>query len=668
MGKFVAILFLTCLANPAFSQVEALSIKADSLPPAQELDSTKVFGDKVKKGQPSKTISIQDYKIISHSRDTTFIDTTLTIHKEYKYNYLRRDDFELMPFSNMGQPYNSLGKEWKSAGFYPRIGAKAKHFGYKETEDIQYYHVPTPMTELMFKTTLEQGQFLDALLTLNTSERFNISIAHIGFRSLGKYDFDQAESANFRTTFNYTTKNGRYHARGHFVSHNIETEENGGILNREQFESGEEEFIDRARVNVVFDSSNETDNRVLGKRYFLDHRYTFFKTPQDSTTRRRTAVALGHQFNYETRYYQFRQENQAAFFGEDPFIDPIDDKANLKTMFNEVSLQFSNSTLGSLTGSLAHYNYQYFFNSLLIDGVEEIQNKLEGDEVTLGGQYANNIGAIDIRGDVRYTVSGDLTDNLIDVSVDYKLSDANSISAGVSFASRMPNFNFLLYQSDYRNFNWQNTETFEKQNFKGITLGLRSNFMGSISAGYTAIDNYTYFQSIATAEQIGNRQENAFVRPFQEESTINHLKIKYTKELKWKNWALNNTLMYQDVSQDNTVLNMPQFVTRNTLYFAKDIFKKAMFLQTGITFKYFTAYNVDAYSPLLGEFYIQNREEFGGFPMFDFFINAKVRQTRIFLKAEHFNSSFTGYDFYAAPNYPYRDFVIRFGLVWNFFS
>ena len=93
-----------------------------------------------------------------------------------------------------------------------------------------------------------------------------------------------------------------------------------------------------------------------------------------------------------------------------------------------------------------------------------------------------------------------------------------------------------------------------------------------------------------------------------------------------------------------------------------------MFLQTGVTLKYFTSYNMNAYNHLLGEFYILNREEFGGFPMLDFFINAKVRQTRIYLKAEHFNSSFSEPNFYAAPNYPYRDFVIRFGLVWNFFS
>ncbi|GAK93091.1 hypothetical protein JCM19298_1810 [Nonlabens ulvanivorans] len=46
---------------------------------------------------------ITDYLIISQDRDTTFVDTTLTMAKDYKYNYLRRDDFELMPFHNIGR-------------------------------------------------------------------------------------------------------------------------------------------------------------------------------------------------------------------------------------------------------------------------------------------------------------------------------------------------------------------------------------------------------------------------------------------------------------------------------------------------------------------------------------------------------------------------------------
>ena len=125
--------------------------------------------------------------------------------------------------------------------------------------------------------------------------------------------------------------------------------------------------------------------------------------------------------------------------------------------------------------------------------------------------------------------------------------------------------------------------------------------------------------------------------------------------------------MYQNVLNGNNQFNVPEVITRNTFYYSNHLFKKAMFMQTGITFNYFTEYNMNAYDPLLAEFYVQNENKFGGFPRLDFFVDAKIRQTRIFLKAEHFNSSFTGYNYYSAPNYPYRDFVIRFGLVWNFF-
>ena len=93
-----------------------------------------------------------------------------------------------------------------------------------------------------------------------------------------------------------------------------------------------------------------------------------------------------------------------------------------------------------------------------------------------------------------------------------------------------------------------------------------------------------------------------------------------------------------------------------------------MFLQTGITFKYFTSYYANDYNPLLAEFTIQNDTEIGDFPVVDLFVNARVRQTRIYLKAEHINNLFSSKrDYFSAPSYPYRDFVVRFGIVWNFF-
>ena len=659
--RYIFLLILVLMGKSLFAQ-------DDPQPNIQKFDT---LLNTPKKGRAKNTpadspeITIRDYKIVSFARDTIFLDTTLTIKKEYKYNYLRKDDFEMMPFANVGQPYNNLGVDFNRLNLYPQLGAKAKHPNYWEMEDIDYYNVATPMSDLMFKTTLEEGQLLDAKLAFNTSRRLNISIGYKSLRSLGKYRLNEAESGNFTTTTNYVTKNGRYNLRAHIAAQDVKAEENGGLPEKElQFESADPEFVERIKLDIRFGDAN---NKLLGKRYFLDHKYKLIRKRKDSSRSEKTSLALGHQFNYETKFYQFTQTQQNTYFGEG-LLDVIEDRMNLKTMYNQFSVDFYNATLGSLQGNISLYNYNYFTNSILITDAQTIENKLKGQEVALGATYRKQIKGFLVKGAVKYNLSGALTGNILDASASYKFNDKHMVSAAIHSSSRMPNFNFLLYQSDYVNYNWQNTETFENERINGLSFDLESSVWGSLSAKFTTLDNYTYF-TFDPSTTLTEGSEQANIKPFQETNSVNHLKVKYNKELRLGGFALNNTIMYQNVEQTNNVLNVPQLVTRNTLYFSSHVFKKAMFLQTGVTFKYFTSYTMDAYNPVLGEFYIQNTEKLGGYPMLDFFINAKVQQTRIFLKAEHFNSSFGDTNsFYAAPNYPYRDFVIRFGLVWNFFS
>jgi len=653
----------------------------DKLPPTKETDTAiakkrglgiskkgKVFGAT----KNVDSITIEDYKIISFERDTTYLDTTLTIQKEYKYNYLRRDDFELMPFSNVGQPYNTLGVDLKRKAAYPRLGAKAKHFNYEEVWDIDYYNVPTPMSDLFFKTTFEQGQLLDARLTFNTSRRLNFSISYKGHRSLGKYRIDQVQSGNFRATTNYETKNGRYLMRAHTAAQSIDTQENGGLSLKElQFESGEDQFQDRSRIDVRF---TDADGKLTGRRYFLDHQYKLLRKLKDSSKTEKTSFAIGHQFNYETKIYDYNQTfasgEDSNYYG-DSFLSPVSDQARLKTMFNQGSLTFSNSVLGRLQANVNLYNYNYYFNSILLTDDGRIDNQLKGEEISVGATYAKVIKGLDIEGAVQYNISGDLSGTLIDASAGYKINKNNSFRFGIHSSNRMPNFNFLLYQSDFTNYNWQNTASFEKESVNSLFFNFKSKLLGSLSVNYSTVDNYTYFaanENDATPDQLDDSLFNAYIKPAQEANSLNHLKVRYTKEFRLGKFALNNTIMYQNVAQRNQVLNVPELVTRNTLYFSSEVFKKAMYLQTGVTFKYFTEYTMDSYNPVLGEFYVQNSERLGGYPLLDFFINAKVQQTRIYLKAEHFNSFFGQNYFYSAPGYPYRDFVIRFGLVWNFFS
>ena len=147
---------------------------------------------------------------------------------------------------------------------------------------------------------------------------------------------------------------------------------------------------------------------------------------------------------------------------------------------------------------------------------------------------------------------------------------------------------------------------------------------------------------------------------------LNLLKINLARKIKLGKFSFDTRILIQRLLE-NEIINLPELVTRNTLFYSTDMFNKALFLQTGFGFSYFSKYFMNGYDPLLSELYIQNDKMIGGFPLIDFFINAKIQQTRLYFKFEHLNSSFTGYKYYSAPNYPYRDFTFRFGLVWNFF-
>ncbi|MGS2738894.1 putative porin [Sinomicrobium sp. M5D2P17] len=608
---------------------------------------------------PGDTLpSITDYKIISYRRDTTYLDTSLTIQKEYRYNYLRKDNFELLPFSSVGQTYNSLARNFRTTGLYPQLGARSKHFNYMEAEEISYYSVPTPTTDLFFKTTMEQGQLLDAFITMNTSRRFNLSIAYKGLRSLGKYQHILSSTGNFRLTANYTTEDEKYRMRVHFTSQDILNQENGGISNRDQFETGDPEFTDRARMAVFFE---DAENLLIGKRYFLDHEY-FLVRPGQAFSK----LSFGHEFQYETKLYKFLQgAAEEDYFGNAYQTSDIEDRAKLKTMYNRLSLNYGDRIFGDLKFKASLYNYNYYFKTILYTADDIIGNQLKGNEIAIGGEWAKTIGRVNLNADLEVNMVGNLSGNIFNGNASYDINDDLRLSGFISSVGRMPNFNFLLYMSQYQNYNWQNDNDFGTE--KVYTLGgtLKSKKWGSVTASYSTIDNYTYFHETADAEAQPNM---ILTRPVQYGGTVNYLKIKGENEFRFGKFALHNTIMYQNVTQDDPVMNTPELITRNTLYYSNHVFKKAMFLQTGITFKYFTEYYADGYNPLLGEFYTQTREKIGGFPLLDFFINARVRQTRIYLKAEHFNSSVSGYDYYSAPNYPYRDFIVRFGLVWNFFK
>jgi hypothetical protein len=609
------------------------------------------------KGDTVKTATMDQYRFITIERDTTYLDTSLTIQREYSFNYLQKDIFGLVPFANEGQTYNTLQYSLTEFSPYPEFGFKAKHFNFLEANQIRYSSVATPVTELYFKSVMQKGQTLDAFFTLNTSPKLNFSIAYKGLRSEGRYINQLSSTGNFRFTTSYNTLNKRYIANAHFTFQDILNEENGGITTINDFESEDPNYDNRQRLQVYF-----TDARsfLKGKRVFLDH---FLRiNPKIGENN----LYLSHQFKYENKFFEYNQATVPSTvvsetvyrFGDSYVTSGINDQTRYNKMYNKLGLMYENTTLGKFHFFVDDFRSNYYYKQILIRDDQTIPAVLSRNINSAGGQYEYK----NKNWNGNFLYSRSLTNQSLsnlEAKLNYDFSEDYQFSFGYQNLNKLPNDNYNLYQSSYVQYNWSNN--FKNEKINSISADAVTPWLeGSVK--FMTLDDHLYFENSSSNET------QQIVTPNQYGNTINYVSIKVSKEIKFGNFALDNTLLYQKTSQQKAILNVPELVIRNTIYYTNYLFKKALFLQTGMTLNYFTNYLANDYNPVIGEFFIQDKKAIGNYPNLDFFVNARIQRTRIFLKAEHFNSAFTGNNFYSAPSYPYRDFTVRFGVIWNFFN
>ena len=649
--RIIYIIFFSILPLMLFSQARTVKDFSPSI-------DKKVLVDTAK----AKIASIDLYRVITIDRDTTYVDTSLTIQKEYSHNYLRKDIFGLLPFANDGQTYNTLQYDLVDISPYPEFGFKAKHFNFLEANQIKYYSVATPLTELYFKTTIKKGQSVDAFITLNTSENLNFSIAYKGLRSEGEYINQLSSTGNFRFTTNYNTKNKRYFLKAHYTYQDILNEENGGITTINNFESEDPNYNNRQRFEVFL---NDAKSFLKGKRIFVDHNFRL------NSKKGSNNIYVTHQFNYENKFFEYNQQtvfstvgNESVLRFGDSFVDNgINDQTRYNKMYNRAGAIYENTTLGKFLFFVDDFRSNYYYNRILIfDNQNTIPSSFSQQINSAGGQYDYTKN----KWNGKFLYSRSITTQSLsnfDAQLKYDWNDQIQLAFQYQNLNKLPNNNYNLYQSSFVQYNWSNNFKNEKINVikaKALTPWVNAEFQFSV------LNDHLYFENTSSNEQ--KSQRTLILAPKQFNGTINYASIKASREFQFGKFAFDNTILYQKTEQSDLILNVPEIVTRNTIYYTTYMFKKALFLQTGVTLNYFSNYYANDYNPVIGEFFVQNEKEIGNHPNFDFFVNAKIQRTRIYFKAEHFNSSLTGNNFYASPNNPSRDFTIRFGLIWNFFN
>jgi len=668
----------------------------DSLPPK------KIKKKKIRPPvKPLELVTVEDYKILYMDDSESYVDTTLTIQSEYEFNFLREDYFELLPLPNMGEGFNRMGYDFHSTPFTPQLGARVKHFGYYEREDVAYYNVPTPYTELFFKTTFEKGQHLNSLITINTSPRFNVSIGFRGFRSQGKYAYALSRTQQFRSSIQYGSYDKRYRLRVHVASQKLENEQNGGLTNDSVYffenapnyvvadESGEpvldengneqyqfyDGFLDRSRLSTQI----RGDSELKGKRAFVDQRYNFIPTLKDTLAYQ---LSLGHQFTIEEKSYNYYQSVINNYFEETHPVDGIDDLTKINLLENKVYLNYSTPSLGQFKASLNLQSWKYALGEKEYTLEENTATGIDVNQLALEMDWSKSLFGIQTEAHLYKSLMKDFASTIYEVKAKRNVWKDIYAEGQYQFRSQPLNFNFYLYRSDYVNYNWYNPD-FKNQLFSTLAFRIGHPKWGVLSAEKTAIDNYGYFRNVTTLKNLNKR---FLIDPRQSLTQIEYLKLRFNQRLDFGKFSWVNAVQFQEVNQplvdpeatlnaEPIILNVPKWLIRSSLFVSSYLFNKALYMQTGATFNFFTDYYADQYNPLIAEFITQNNTKIGEYPRVDFFFNAKVQQARLFVKLENLSAPIehlifpeTPYDYYAAPFVPYRDFSLRIGLIWDFFD
>ena len=192
-----------------------------------------------------------------------------------------------------------------------------------------------------------------------------------------------------------------------------------------------------------------------------------------------------------------------------------------------------------------------------------------------------------------------------------------------------------------------------------------------LTASIENIQNYVYFQEQLTAYAGTDGYENFrhAIGVAQANKNVQLLGITLNQDFHWGVFNWENELTYQ-VSSNKDVLPVPTFSAYSNAYL---LFRIAKVLRTelGVDVRYFTRYNAPTYSPIIGQYAIQDAQyatSIGNYPIINAYANFHLKRTRFYLMASHLNySSGTGNPFLVA-HYPLNRLTIHFGISWNFIN
>lgn len=583
----------------------------------------------------------------SPERSQPFADT-LPDRRYRMYDPARQHDIDWGTLGNLGSAARPLLFDVQALrGF--NVGVSAFDLYRLRPEQLGFYRNVGTFSDATFSQGRNQFETnLNARFARTFADGINLSLEYRTLNNLGQYRH-QRDKHNALSIGLWVPVGNRYEGFLIFTRNVIRQQDNGGIVTDTVFGTGQFTGPIAAEVRLPRQmASTRIDDQVLQLTQHL-------RLLGKGSTGKRTLRAT-HTFEFGQHKFKFANQGSGVNgLGEDSgFFEPVFlvDQRGLRH-FVRVD-HFDNSfTLNTFKAK-----EQGRPSDLIAVGLAHSYFKINQEPRTFNVSNLFLTGTISFTPSERFAFNANAALGMLDNIGEYQLQGDLSLGLGkagrlrASLLSQIRPHGLLfdqLYVSKRQI--WDND--FAKPIENTIAASYALPLIGLEIAGRAhLINNYLYFDQNAVAAQT--------TAPLQ----VNQLLL--TENLRWGSLRFDNTIAIQQANRSD-VFRLPQWFSKNSLYFSGKLFKKRLLLNAGADFRINSDFRPDAYHPLSWQFHLQDSLSQKPYPWIDVFVSFKVQSFRGFVRYENLGTLWDKQTVFYQTAYHAQPFgALRIGIAWRF--
>ncbi len=582
---------------------------------------------------------------------------------------------------------------------------------------LPFYNTKTPYTELAYWGTLfandERAENnLHIMTTQNILPSWNFTLEYDRFGANGMLENEKVDNRTFAASTNYLGRKYQVHAG--YIYNKMSKNENGGVVDNFWIRDttvGSREidvylkdastlikkntvFLDQTyRIPFNF-INNIKEKRTLNKELtaYRDSALTSgdslrISSLEDDLNRIRsehagkstadtlntdiTTAFIGHTSEYSVyrKIYkdniELSDENARNLYNNNFYLNPTASSDSLRVMKfeNKVFIKLqpwaSDAIVSSINAGIGDRILNYYMFTPDSYFKTKGGNTVWNSAYLYGGAKGQFKNYFHWDADGQYTFAGqEVNDFSIRANAGFNIypfrrQKKSPISFNFHFETSLDEPEY--YQQHYysNHYKWENSfDKISTTKFEGSFSIPHWNF--DVTAGWTLLNNYVYYDTQAIARQ--------------RKSAVSVMKVAATKNFKIWGLHFDNQALFQ-VSSNEDVIPLPMIALNARWYWQFNIVKKVMQMQIGANVSYTTNWYAPGYSPALGLFHNQKTEKYGNCPYIDAFVNIQWKRACIFVKLVNAGMGWPmdSADYFSAAGYIRPQRAFKLGIYWPFY-